>query len=96
MKTKPKLTFSCRAWLVACGLSVLSLAAHAQTFPVTLQLVGEPFFRAPGQEAPGHGLGLAIARKAAERHGGSLVLENHPQGGFVARLELPLAEATGS
>lgn len=61
-----------------------------------LAQLGEPFFRAPGQEAPGHGLGLAIARKAAERHGGSLLLDNHPQGGFVARLELPVAEAAGS
>ena len=45
---------------------------------------------APGQTAAGHGLGLAIARRAAERHGGRLVLNNHPQGGFVATLELPL------
>ncbi|MEG0859651.1 MAG: HAMP domain-containing sensor histidine kinase [Pseudomonas sp.] len=55
-----------------------------------LAQLGEPFFRAPGQSAPGHGLGLAIARKAAERHGGSLSLGNHPQGGFIASLELPL------
>jgi len=60
-----------------------------------LAQLGEPFFRAPGQSAAGHGLGLAIARKAAERHGGSLSLGNHPQGGFVASLELPLA-APGS
>ncbi|MCP6695656.1 sensor histidine kinase [Pseudomonas donghuensis] len=55
-----------------------------------LAQLGEPFFRAPGQSAAGHGLGLAIARKAAERHGGNLSLGNHPEGGFVARLELPL------
>ncbi|WP_426153858.1 sensor histidine kinase [Pseudomonas sp. DC3000-4b1] len=55
-----------------------------------LAQLGEPFYRAPGQTAQGHGLGLAIARRAAERHGGSLVLGNHPDGGFVARLELPL------
>lgn len=55
-----------------------------------LSQLGEPFFRAPGQSAPGHGLGLAIARRAAERHGGCLILANHPQGGFVATLELPL------
>ncbi|MEX5353966.1 HAMP domain-containing sensor histidine kinase [Pseudomonas juntendi] len=60
-----------------------------------LAQLGEPFFRAPGQEAPGHGLGLAIARRAAERHGGSLKLENHPQGGFVATLELPCEIVTG-
>jgi signal transduction histidine kinase len=52
--------------------------------------LGEPFFRAPGQSSAGHGLGLAIARRAAQRHGGQLLLANHPDGGFVARLELPL------
>jgi len=55
-----------------------------------LRQLGEPFFRAPGQTAAGHGLGLAIARRAAERHGGSLILANHPEGGFIASLELPL------
>ena len=55
-----------------------------------LPQLGEPFFRAPGQTAAGHGLGLAIARRAAERHGGRLIVGNHPQGGFIATLELPL------
>ncbi|MGA9702303.1 sensor histidine kinase [Pseudomonas sp.] len=55
-----------------------------------LSQLGEPFYRAPGQTALGHGLGLAIARRAAERHGGSLTLANHPQGGFVASIDLPL------
>lgn len=55
-----------------------------------LAQLGEPFFRAPGQTTAGHGLGLAIARRAAERHGGRLVLSNHPDGGFVATLQLPL------
>ncbi|MBD8491352.1 ATP-binding protein, partial [Pseudomonas syringae] len=50
---------------------------------------GEPFYRAPGQSSAGHGLGLAIARRAAERHGGSLTLSNHPEGGFLAVIELP-------
>lgn len=53
--------------------------------------LGEPFFRAPGQTAAGYGLGLAIARRAAERHGGQLLLTNHPEGGFIATLNLPLA-----
>nr|WP_178124776.1 HAMP domain-containing sensor histidine kinase [Pseudomonas sp. Fl4BN1] len=55
-----------------------------------LNQLGEPFFRAPGQNTSGHGLGLAIARRAAERHGGSLILANHSQNGFIATLELPL------
>lgn len=58
--------------------------------PEHLAQLGEPFFRAPGQAAAGHGLGLAIARRAAERHGGRLMVANHPEGGFIATLELPL------
>ncbi|QGZ31635.1 sensor histidine kinase [Stutzerimonas stutzeri] len=54
-----------------------------------LAQLSEPFFRAPGQTTAGHGLGLAIARRAAERHGGELLLGNHPDGGFVASLKLP-------
>lgn len=56
-----------------------------------LARLGEPFFRAPGQESnDGYGLGLAIARRAAQRHGGQLQLSNHPEGGLLACLELPL------
>ncbi|EJO93819.1 integral membrane sensor signal transduction histidine kinase [Ectopseudomonas mendocina DLHK] len=55
-----------------------------------LAQLGEPFFRAPGQSGGGHGLGLAIARRAAQRHGGELLLANHPEGGFVATFSLPL------
>ncbi|MDD1508290.1 sensor histidine kinase [Pseudomonas sp. CNPSo 3701] len=58
-----------------------------------LSQLGEPFFRAPGQSAAGHGLGLAITRRAAERHGGRLELANHPDGGFSAKLILPLETA---
>ncbi|HUE91211.1 HAMP domain-containing sensor histidine kinase [Pseudomonas sp.] len=58
--------------------------------PELLARLGEPFFRAPGQTSSGHGLGLAIARRAAERHGGQLELSNHTQGGFIATLRLPL------
>ena len=70
---------------------VLSVRDHGPGVDAEhLAQLGEPFYRAPGQTAPGHGLGLAIARRAAERHGGSLTLANHPEGGFIASLELPL------
>ena len=58
--------------------------------PEHLARLGEPFYRAPDQSSQGHGLGLAIARRAAERHDGRLELANHPDGGFVATLDLPL------
>ena len=54
-----------------------------------LAKLGEPFYRAPDQTAPGYGLGLAIAKRAAEKHGGSLVLDNHLQGGFIASIVVP-------
>ena len=38
----------------------------------------------------GFGLGLAIARQLTQAHDGSLTAENHPQGGAVFRLRLPL------
>ncbi len=62
--------------------------------PEHLPELGKPFFRAPGQTAAGHGLGLAIARRAAQRHGGELQLANHPDGGFLATLRIPLAGTT--
>lgn len=74
------------------GLVRLSVRDHGPgVLPEHLARLGEPFFRAPEQSAPGHGLGLAIARRAAERHGGTLELANHPDGGFVASLVLPEA-----
>lgn len=37
------------------------------------------------------GLGLAVARRVVEQHGGLLTAGNHPDGGALVRVELPLA-----
>jgi two-component system OmpR family sensor kinase len=55
-----------------------------------LPQLSQAFFRAPGQSSSGHSLGLAIARHADERHGGTLQLSSAPDGGFMACLEFPL------
>jgi two-component system sensor histidine kinase QseC len=57
-----------------------------------LARLGERFFRPPGQEVPGSGLGLSIAKQLAGRHGFTLRLQNRAGGvhggasGFVASL----------
>lgn len=58
--------------------------------PGQLSQLGERFFRASNSASGGFGLGLAIARAVAERHGGELVLSNLVDGaGFCASLSLP-------
>lgn len=43
--------------------------------------------------AAGSGIGLMLTRSAVERLGGRLLLANHPAGGALARIELPIARA---
>jgi signal transduction histidine kinase len=47
-----------------------------------------PFF---STKRDGRGLGLTLVREVALRHGGEVGLQNHPDGGAVAELRLPLA-----
>jgi two-component system sensor histidine kinase QseC len=55
--------------------------------PQWLARVRERFFRPPGQQQAGSGLGLSIVERIAELHGLRLVLRNRPEGGLEARLE---------
>ncbi len=51
-----------------------------------------PFYRAGNaMHGDGHGLGLSIAKRAIEKHGGNLTLTNHPKGGLEAYIHLPNA-----
>ncbi|MED5621943.1 ATP-binding protein [Ideonella sp. BN130291] len=60
--------------------------------PEALESVMQPFFRldaSRSRDTGGCGLGLYIARELVVRHGGSLTLENRPQGGLRATVLLP-------
>ncbi|KOX98616.1 sensor histidine kinase [Pseudomonas nunensis] len=60
--------------------------------PDKREAVFEPFFRLEGsrnRNSGGVGLGMTIAREAAERLGGQLSLEETPGGGLTAVIKLP-------
>lgn len=65
--------------------------------PESLGLVFDRFYRidrARSRQDGGSGLGLAIARQLVQAHGGELSAENHPQGGALFRIKLPLGSPT--
>lgn len=49
----------------------------------------ERFYRLPGSDGNGCGLGLAIVREIASRHGAALALEDAPEGGLRVRIRFP-------
>jgi signal transduction histidine kinase len=55
--------------------------------------VFEPFV---STKMRGTGLGLAISRRIVSQHRGSLTAENHPAGGAILTLTLPLAGGNGA
>lgn len=59
-----------------------------------LAFIFEPFFRSEGSTSCGYGLGLAIARRAIEAHGGSIEAHNRPEGGLLVQITLPAIRAT--
>ncbi|MBN5310351.1 two-component system sensor histidine kinase QseC [Serratia marcescens] len=77
--------------VVTVTLSERSLTVEDDGPGVTaehLARLGERFYRPPGQEQTGSGLGLSIVQRIAGLHGLQISFANRPAGGFVARLAL--------
>jgi two-component system, OmpR family, sensor histidine kinase MprB len=65
--------------------------------PEALPHVFDRFYRADVARAlPGSGLGLAIVKQVVDRHGGTVAIDNAPDGGAVATLALPPLPATSA
>ena len=50
-----------------------------------------PFWRGPGDNGPGAGLGLSIVAETVAAHGGTITVSNAPQGGAEFVIRLPKA-----
>jgi len=74
------------------GLVLIAMRDTGPGIPMELRTqVLEPFFTT---KARGGGLGLPIARRTAELHGGTLEIDCPPDGGTVVTLALPLRPLT--
>ena len=69
------------------GQLVYTVRDHGPGFPEQdLPRIFEPFFTG---RTDGTGLGLAVARRIVELHGGTISARNHPAGGAEMRVALP-------
>jgi two-component system sensor histidine kinase BaeS len=74
--------------------AILSIKDSGPGIPAeSLPYVFDRFYRGDRSRSRaegGTGLGLAIARQLAQAHGGALTAANHPEGGAIFTLELPV------
>jgi signal transduction histidine kinase len=76
----------------AAPLAVIRVSDRGPGVPATQrERIFEPFYRLPGasEREGGVGLGLALVKSIAERHGGTVRCEDNPGGGASFVVELP-------
>jgi two-component system OmpR family sensor kinase len=78
-------------------LLTVTVADQGPGVPVSaLEHIFDPFYRADDNRATqGFGLGLAIARRAVESHGGTIRAELGAKGGLVVQIQIPRPERQG-
>jgi signal transduction histidine kinase len=83
---------------VAGGEATIAVIDHGHGIPVEEQAgLFDRFYRVrPGNEEPGIGLGLAIAKGIVDAHGGRIGLQSEPGGGTVVWFTLPIAREEGA
>ena len=78
------------------GTCELSIADTGPGIPAdALPRIFEPFYRVPGTQTPGTGIGLATVHRIVEARGGSVTVESRMRHGSVFRVRLPLRAARG-
>jgi two-component system OmpR family sensor kinase len=74
------------------NLITIQVHDHGPGIPESeLEAVFEPFYRVTREnktEVSGHGLGLAIAKRAIEKHKGRISLSNATHGGLIVKISL--------
>jgi two-component system OmpR family sensor kinase len=75
------------------GIATLTVLDRGPGVPeAELAAIFDPFFRSSATtSSDGHGLGLAIARRVVQTHGGAIRAVNRAGGGLQVEIELPLA-----
>jgi nitrogen fixation/metabolism regulation signal transduction histidine kinase len=73
------------------GQVALRVSDNGAGFPP--EMLGRPIEPYVTTKAKGTGLGLAIVQKIVDEHGGTIVLENQPQGGARVSVLLPMSDA---
>lgn len=74
----------------ADGRVRITVRDHGPGIPAAeLPRVKEKFFKGSGKER-GSGIGLAVCEEIVTRHGGELTIENAPEGGVLATVQLPV------
>jgi len=74
--------------------AVIQVCDHGPGVPPALQeRIFEPFYRLPGasERDGGVGLGLALVKSIAQRHGGNVCCRNRPEGGACFEIRFPMA-----
>jgi signal transduction histidine kinase len=74
--------------------AVLQVCDQGPGVPLALQdRIFEPFYRLPGasEREGGVGLGLALVKSIAQRHGGGVSCRNRPEGGACFEIQLPIS-----